>query len=420
MRYLLPSFRYILTVCDLRLTHIKQLDSLSNKFLKKWLRIPKSTTNAFFRHPDGLDIPTFESLAKQAKIGAVATILLRGSEIDKVSVFAKVERESTKSQKSFVCEEHLVDKTQQIIDELEEKAFEPLKNRVDKITRRAKFEIREIEKSKLSEKLKSLQVQGRYGEILENDIDLKRFQESMWRLPKGYLSFVTNSVCCSLSVASNLKRWSYRKLGKNSRCGHYETVLHCLSGCENSLDRYTWRHDSVLEKIRSSFEKSSENRAEIRIFADLDGHRESELPISTLPPEILDVHPCTRRPDIVIWDKISNKVLLFELTVPFESNFVKQHYAKTERYDGKNSLVEEINRHTEQCSLICFEVGVTGILTKANKQRLRDCFTKLGLRITRSAFKELCHDICRISVGASRKIFYCRNEQWNANTPLFK
>ena len=193
-----------------------------------------------------------------------------------------------------------------------------------------------------------------------------------------------------------------------------------MSGCENSLDRYTWRHDSVLEKIRSNFEKLSESRAEIAIFADLDGHRESEQPNSTLPPEILDVHPSSRRPDIVIWNKISNKVLLFELTVPFESNFVKQHRAKTERYDGKNSLVEEIRRHTEQCWLICFEVGVTGILTKSNKQRLRECFTKLGLRITRSGFKDLCHDICRISVGASRKIFYCRNEHWNANTPLFK
>ena len=421
-RYLASSFRYILTVCDIRLNHVKKLDLVTDKFLKKWLRVPKSTTSAFIRHPDGLKIPSFEVLCKEAKVGAVATILLRGDSFVKSSLQQKIDRESELVQKSIVCEESLIERTQEILDEEEEKSFEPLNTKINKITKISKKEITENFSLKLTEKLKSLKLQGRYADILsdESPPDLKRFQEMIWRLPKGYLSFITNSVCCSLSVASNLKRWSYRRLGKNSRCGHYETVLHCLAGCENSLDRFTWRHDSVLEKIRKAFVKFSKNRIGFKIFADLDGCRESESPNSTLPPEILDIHPSSRRPDIVVWNQKLRKVLLFELTVPFESNIVRQHGIKTERYDGQKSLVNEIKKHANACWLFCFEVGVTGILTKANKQRLRDCFTKLGLKISKRDFNELCYDICRVAVGASRKIFYCRNEMWNANTPLFE
>ena len=421
VKYLLPSFRYILSVCDIRLCHVKKLDFMADQFLRKWLKVPKSTTNAFFRHPDGLNIPTFESLIKHAKIGAIATILLRGSENDRNSLERKKTRESDKIQKSLVCEENLIPKTQELIDELEEKSFVPLKTRIDKITKKAKNEIRESDSKKFYEKLNSLQVQGRFSDILDGpDIDLKRFQEFIWKLPKGYLSFVVNSVCCTLSVASNLKRWSYKRLGKNSRCGHYETVLHCLAGCENSLDRFTWRHDSVLDKIRENFAKFLEVREGLKIFADLPGHLEAENPKSTLPQQLLDIYPSSRRPDIVIWDTIAKKVLIFELTVPFESNFVVQHDRKTERYDGKNSLVDEIKRHQNKCWLICFEVGVTGILTKGNRQRLRDCFIKLDWRISRSEFKRLCHDVCRVAVACSRKIFYCRNESWNANTKFLK
>ena len=106
-RYLASSFRYILTVCDIRLTHVKQLDLITDKFLKKWLRTPKSTTNSFFRHPDGLNIPSFESLCQEAKVGAIANILLRGDTFVKNSLERKISRESELVQKSLVCEVNL-------------------------------------------------------------------------------------------------------------------------------------------------------------------------------------------------------------------------------------------------------------------------------------------------------------------------
>ena len=95
---------------------------------------------------------------------------------------------------------------------------------------------------------------------------------------------------------------------------------------------------------------------DLEIFADLDGHRESERPIlSTLKESWVDEYPSTRRPDLVVFDKNRKHCALFELTVPFERNIRKQH-------------INKINRYTyNEISLICFEIA-SRVLTKSNKK----------------------------------------------------
>ena len=135
------------------------LDFVTGKFLKKWLRLPKSATSAFLRHPDGLNIPSFETLAKTAQVGSIATILLRGDDFVKNSIQRKLDRETSVVQKSLVCEENLIPKSREIVEELEEKSHEPLKYKVYKVSRTAKSQFREENRKYFTEKLESLQVQ---------------------------------------------------------------------------------------------------------------------------------------------------------------------------------------------------------------------------------------------------------------------
>ena len=83
---------------------------------------------------------------------------------------------------------------------------------------------------------------------------------------------------------------------------------HILNACPVALNqgRYTWRHNSVLQKIVDhikTYLDSDEN-----LYADLPNHRASDNPPATIPPEILVT---SARSDMVIVS-----VTLMELTIP--------------------------------------------------------------------------------------------------------
>ena len=223
-----------------------------------------------------------------------------------------------------------------------------------------------------------------------------------------------------------MKRWNYVKSGTCSRCELPETVKHCLAGCQNALERFTWRHDSVLSRILKTAENLipiSEN-SKVAIFADLPGKFESESPKSTIPESVLDQYPCSQRPDMVFIRKNSHDepilCCVFELTVPFDDNIHIRHQEKINRYHNPNqssSLINEILHHCN-CRYFAFEIGCSGILTKGNKQRLKDFLYFLG-DISGGDFKNLCHDLSKIALGCSKKIFECRNETWDKNLPFY-
>ena len=72
------------------------------------------------------------------------------------------------------------------------------------------------------------------------------------------------------------------------------------------------------------------------------------------------------KPDVVIIDRKSKKVDIFEKTVPGEHRIESSHNLKTEKY---SHFLSDITRY--QPSLTAFEVGAqTGYLTKENKKAI--------------------------------------------------
>ncbi|CAH3166817.1 unnamed protein product [Porites lobata] len=53
-----------------------------------------------------------------------------------------------------------------------------------------------------------------------------------------------------------MARWGLAQSPDCSFCLNPESLLHVVAGCQQELDRFTWRHDSILNFIAKSLQPS--------------------------------------------------------------------------------------------------------------------------------------------------------------------
>ena len=92
---------------------------------------------------------------------------------------------------------------------------------------------------------------------------------------------------------------------------------------------------------------------------------------STIPPDILVT---LSRPDLVIINRSLKTVYLLELTCSFERNIVAAHQRKSTKYI---SLKSDIESEGFTCTLIPFEIGSRGHVTRALLALLQQKFKKV-------------------------------------------
>ena len=109
------------------------------------------------------------------------------------------------------------------------------------------------------------------------------------------------------------------------------------------------------------------------------------------------------RPDIVISDKNAITVDILELTVPHERNIEERHNYKCDRYTWLLSDVVKMKP-----SLMCFEVGCKGFISKDNKERLGSIYNKFCKKDIKN--KSFLDNISAIASMSSRVIFNMRKE----------
>ena len=136
-------------------------------------------------------------------------------------------------------------------------------------------------------------------------------------LPPGQLSFILRAASDTLPTPLNLRCWRFRVDSKCSLCGSATpTVLHILNTCPTSLNqgRFTWRHDSVLQRLVWGIIHVPALSKDERLYADLPNHHVCHNPPTTIPQDIV---PTSARPDLIIIRE--KEVLLLELTIPYNS-----------------------------------------------------------------------------------------------------
>ena len=88
-------------------------------------------------------------------------------------------------------------------------------------------------------------------------------------LPRNTFNFSIRYINDSLPNRTNLTKYGIPPTSDCSFCLQTESLLHVVAGCTKYLDegRYTWRHDSILHFLASSFQ-SIKNTS---LYVDIPG-----------------------------------------------------------------------------------------------------------------------------------------------------
>ena len=220
-----------------------------------------------------------------------------------------------------------------------------------------------------------------------------------------------------LATPDNLRRWkkiandSCKMCAKPNFPPHKATLMHILNMCETFLgenERFTWRHDSVLQYITLTLKECKPDH--IQVYADLDGHKVNG---STIPPNIMVT---SSRPDLVVVDSSTQPqtVYLFELTICFEKPG-NMEAANSRKYERYTALSSDITEAGFSCRNIPFEVGSRGHLTLENRSRMSILHKLCKPKTT---FTKFWKNISKTSLLSSYSIYLSRNDPWTGASLL--
>ena len=190
-----------------------------------------------------------------------------------------------------------------------------------------------------------------------------------------------------LPSPANLAVWGLKDDSRCTICSDkYGSLQHILSACKKSLaeGRYRWRHDQVLKSVACLIEK--EIRGKSRVPCDKGRHsikfveegtvvrtknqpykRSGFLQQSSDWQLIVDLGKQLRfpsdlcetrlRPDIVLRANAIKRLIIAELTVPWEDRLGEAHELKAAKYA---ELVESVRSKGWQVNYYPIEVGARG------------------------------------------------------------
>ena len=218
------------------------------------------------------------------------------------------------------------------------------------------------------------------------------WQKLLAQLPNNIFCFVRRSLIFCLPNKTNLLRWKMVENDECTMCKRRETMLHVFSNCVQYLDRYTWRHDSVLKLLIGKIARHmSQNVVEIFVDLVVSGYKcTSELFQSS-------------RPDLAI--KVGNKLTVIELTVCFDTNTEKSRKYKETKYQR---LKDELVIQCESFNLLFLEITTLGFISKSSCKPFSAFLRDLGINEQRTITK------CMETVIRATYFIFCRrNKDWN-------
>ena len=390
-RYLLSSLRFDLTVNDMTYTHCKSLDMLSNRFLKKWCGLPRPGTLAFVHMPNGLAIPSISDLYTQCHTLSYISMREKVDDLVNHCLDSQLDRES-----KWVRKKSIIVKSDEVYSSV--KGVHPtLTGKKKEATKILTNEVSTIWHTYV----KDLVVQGRFLDLLSMESNCMIWKSIMYNLPVKVLKFLVNAVSDTVNTRANLLRWGKSTTSKCRHCDCVETLNHVLNCCSVFLSqgRYTWRHNNVLKCFVGMITESIS--PDTKILHDIP-YLTGYSPVSTIPL------PCTQtnlKPDLCIYDENSKKIMIMELTVPFELGIEKAHQCKVDKY---SSLVTDIRNNNYEVEYLAIEIGSRGFISSNNTQRLKQMLGYFHERNTKP--REFQDKLSRMALVSSFAIYCAKDE----------
>ena len=199
------------------------------------------------------------------------------------------------------------------------------------------------------------------------------WQNVLEQLPNNIYCFVRRALIFCLPNKSNLLRWKLVQNDECTACKRKETMLHIFSNCPTYLNRYTWRHDSVLKLIFGKIARHTSSNV-VKVFVDLEitGYRCTSDLFESL------------RPDIAVM--IDNKLTVIELTVCFDTNTEKSRRYKETKY---KELESQLLVDCQEFEILFVEITTLGFLSKKSCKPFCEFLRKLGVNEDRTIIKNM-------------------------------
>ena len=400
----MPKVLWPLTVYEFPLSRVQMLERKASKFLRKWLGAPQSLSDvALYARGAKLKLP-LKSLVEEFQVAKVRLqMMLRDSHDHAV----RLAQPSIRSGRKWSAEEAVESaegalRLREILGATQQgrqgfgatkrprwESAEPRERRqlvLDEIHRSAEH----------TRYVKAIQqpVQGqwtRWGD----DVEARqlRWSEVTGARPHK-LGFLVRSCYDTLPSGANLRRWGLSTDAACPLCSKVQTLDHVLSACKVALGqgRYTWRHNQVLQvlmdEVRGAMSRAKPERVQKSAISfvkegatikrgpkpmtsdGLDGAVDWVMACDLkgegrYPPVIMDTG---MRPDLVLTSSKSKRMIIIELTVPFETRIAENHEFKVAKYE---ELCREVRRAGFKVEFFAVEVGARGFLAKSMQSFIR-------------------------------------------------
>ncbi|CAB3985277.1 Hypothetical predicted protein [Paramuricea clavata] len=362
-RYLLSKLSWHFTVSSASKTWVTEnIDSKVNSYIRKWLDIPISgTLSTVFltRNKFGLSI-----CPPSVKFIQCQTVLRKGLKTSPNEAINDLWKATSNSKN---IQYDVYNSTKQVLKDFrsgqEDKLYTQLTCQGSFFTNITKFSLSQL---------------------------TKIWSACQSNLPKNIFNFTVRYINNSLPTRQNLARWGLSPTSDCSRCLAPETLLHVIAGCQSYLERFTWRHDSVLNFLATSLQTVSGSH----LYVDLPGYKSPSI-----------ITGDTYRPDLLL-STSTGTLYIVELTVGFESNLQKNVERKKLKY---KELIREQNEHFNSVKFVNLSISSLGVFCK-------ECSTFIEM-LNDFGFQKQHQNYCirRMTTIAIRRTYYifcCRNKEW--------
>ena len=363
-RYVLSKLSWHFTVATLPKTWIiENIDSVANQFIRRWLEIPVSgTLSTVFQTRDKFGQNIYPPSVKFTQCQTVLRTALKSSPNESINELWKSTNNHTNIQYD------VYQSTKQVLKDFRSTHEDKLQNQ---LTCQGSF-FSNVTKFSLSQLNKA-------------------WYTAQSKLPKNIYNFTIRYINNSLPTRKNLRRWGVCSQSECSFCLSPESLLHVVAGCQSYLDRFTWRHNSILNFIANALESVDETT----LFADLRGFRS---------PSILTGE--TYRPDL-LFSCPNGTLYVVELTVGYESNLHNNAKRKEAKY---RELVSQLHETYNQVKFVNLSMSSLGIFAQECSAFL-DMLKNVGFDDNQRLY--CVRKMITIAIRTTYYIFCCRNKEWD-------
>ena len=391
-RFVTQCMRFFVTVHETAQCIAIQLEQIATRYLKKWLggKSLRAMNVDFLYHPEGLGLKSMDQIYRESRASLIADC--------NTSNDAAAKEAASLSEPELAAE--IATCIQDENDQANMKAavINRLRDRIGK-------EILETRNNNLVE----LVQQNQWKKILDESKADSHFIAAIMNLPPHLAKFLVMNLLNIAPCSTNLVKWGKTMDASCKLCNQpFCTTSHILAGCQFALKqhRFTWRHDSLLQCIYI-FIKKMLGRSELELRVDLPTKSyECSDSVQTIPDDIAVV---SKRPDISVVDRRNKKLMIVELTAPFDMNL--HEWEKTKEAKYRQTLIPAIEESGWKVEFAHLGVGALGTIPRSTKDSFFSIakFARLIVTPSPTEIRSLCLTLSKIAISSSYVIFRERN-----------